>query len=86
MLTTAEARAQSAYEKSRIGYARGLNDLQTALVAETTWRNIRGQLSAAKSTLLQRSVQVFKALGGGWTPEAPAADTAYAVLSARGVK
>jgi NodT family efflux transporter outer membrane factor (OMF) lipoprotein len=86
LLTTAEARAQAAYNKSRVGYARGLNDLQTALVAETTWRNIRGQLSAAKSTLLQRSVQVFKALGGGWTPEAPAADTAYAALSARGVK
>lgn len=86
LLTTAEARARAAYEKSRVGYARGLNDLQTALVAETTWRNIRSQLSAAKSTLLQRSVQVFKALGGGWTPESPAADTSYAALSARGVK
>ena len=86
LLTTAEARARSAYEKSRIGYARGLNDLQTALVAETTWRNIRSQLSSARSTLLQRSVQVFKALGGGWTPEAPAAGTSYAALSARGVK
>jgi NodT family efflux transporter outer membrane factor (OMF) lipoprotein len=86
MLRRAEARAQSAYDKSRTAYARGLVDLTTALQAETTWRNIRTQRSSAQATLMQRSVQVFKALGGGWTPETPAAGTAYASMAARGVE
>jgi len=86
MLRRAEARAQSAYEKSRTAYARGLVDLATAMQAETTWRNIRTQRSSAEATLMQRSVQAFKALGGGWTPETPAAGTAYASAAARGVE
>lgn len=84
ILTAAEKRAQSAYEKTRIGYARGLNDLQTALVAENTWRSIHSQMTAAQSTLMERSVQTFKALGGGWTPEAPAKSAPVEVLAGRG--
>ncbi|MEI9965006.1 MAG: TolC family protein [Caulobacteraceae bacterium] len=84
MLTTAEARAASAYEKNRTGYAQGFNDLQTALTAETTWRSIRSQLTGAQITAMERSVQVFKALGGGWSPAAPAAGTPYAATAARG--
>ena len=85
MLEEAERRAESAYEKSRLGYARGFNDLTTALQAETTWRNTRTQLSSAEITLMQRSVQTFKALGGGWTPDRPAATTVYAVKAEQGV-
>lgn len=84
ILTAAERRAESAYEKSRIGYARGLNDLQTALVAENTWRTIHSQMTAAQSTLMVRSVQTFKALGGGWTPEAPATSAPPQVLAGQG--
>jgi NodT family efflux transporter outer membrane factor (OMF) lipoprotein len=84
ILTAAERRAESAYEKSRIGYARGLNDLQTALVAENTWRTIHSQMTAAQSTLMERSVQAFKALGGGWSPEAPAKSAPAAVLAGQG--
>ena len=83
MLKDAERRAESAYEKSRVGYARGLDDLTTALQSETTWRSIRSQLTSAQSTLMQRSVQVFKALGGGWTPTAPAESTVYASTAAK---
>ena len=85
MLTEAEARAESAYEKARLGYARGLNDLTTALQAETTWRSVRSQLSSAQVTLMERSVQAFKALGGGWTPDHPAAATLLAAKAERGV-
>ncbi|HEY5412202.1 MAG TPA: TolC family protein [Caulobacteraceae bacterium] len=85
MLKNAEARAQSAYKKARLGYARGLNDLTTALQAETTWRSVRTQLSSAEITLMQRSVQAFKALGGGWSPDQPAAATVYAAKAERGV-
>ncbi len=86
MLTEAERRAESGYEKSRRGYALGLTDLTAALQAETTWRSVRSQLTSAQSTLMQRSVQVFKALGGGWTPEQPAASTPYAAKAAAGVQ
>ena len=85
MLTEAEARAESAYEKARLGYARGFSDLTTALQAETTWRNVRSQLSSAQITLMERSVQTFKALGGGWSPDRPAAATLYAAKADRGV-
>ena len=85
-LTDAERHAESAYEKSRIGYTRGFSDLTATLQAETTWRNTRIQLANAQSTLMQRSVQVFKALGGGWAPEAPAASTPYAMAAAKGAE
>ncbi len=85
MLQSAEQRAESAYKKARLGYDRGLNDIQTALNAENTWRNTRTQLSNAKSTLMQRSVQVFKALGGGWSSDQPASNTPYAAKAAAAI-
>ena len=85
MLTEAEARAKSAYQKARGGYARGLNDLTTALQAENTWRNVESQLSSAQITLMERSVQTFKALGGGWSPDRPAAATVFAAKAEHGV-
>ena len=84
ILVAAEKRAEAAYEKARIGYARGLNDLQTALVAENTWRNIHSQMTAAQSTLMERSVQAFKAMGGGWTPGAPAKTAPPEVIAGKG--
>jgi multidrug efflux system outer membrane protein len=84
ILVAAERSAQAAYEKSRIGYARGLQTLQSALIAETTWRNIHSQMTAAQSTLMERSVQAFKALGGGWSPEALAKSAPPQVLAGRG--
>jgi NodT family efflux transporter outer membrane factor (OMF) lipoprotein len=68
LLTAAEAQARSAYEASRKGYAAGIDDLTTALSAERTWRAARSALSGARTQALRRSVQAFKALGGGWTP------------------
>ncbi len=85
LLVAAEAKAESAYSKGRLSYGRGLTDLATALQAETTWRNIRTQRSQAQAIVMQRSVQVFKALGGGWNPEAPAATTPYATTAAKAV-
>jgi NodT family efflux transporter outer membrane factor (OMF) lipoprotein len=73
-LIQAEKNAAFAYQAKEDGYRRGLNDLQTALTAETNWRQVRLTLAQAEVTLMQRSVQVFKALGGGWSPQ----DTAQA--------
>lgn len=71
LLRAAERNAASAYESKRVGYSRGFNDLQTALNAETAWRQARINLAGAEIAAMQRSVQVFKAIGGGWSPDAP---------------
>ncbi len=71
LLTDGEVRARRAFEAARTGYARGLNDLQTTLGAEQTWRSTRSQLTGAQVQALRRAVQTYKALGGGW----PASDT-----------
>ncbi len=69
LLAAGERRASSAYEASRKGYAAGLTDLTTALQAEQSWRNARTALTGAQTQALQRAVQTYKALGGGWSPQ-----------------
>ena len=69
LLVQAEKNAGFAYQAKQMGYTRGLNDLQTTLTAEANWRQARLALAQAEVSLMQRSVQVFKALGGGWAPE-----------------
>jgi NodT family efflux transporter outer membrane factor (OMF) lipoprotein len=70
LLTEGEARARRAYEASRTGYERGLTDLQTTLSAEQSWRAVRAQLTSAEVQALRRTVQAYKALGGGWPSQA----------------
>lgn len=77
-LTEAEARARSAYDAAQRGYQAGLTDLQVLLDAERAYRGARAALSAARTSALQRSVQAFRALGGGWAPESPALPTSPA--------
>lgn len=69
LLSAGERRAATAYEASRKGYAAGLTDLTTALQAEQAWRNVRSAATGAQTQALQRAVQTYKALGGGWSPE-----------------
>jgi NodT family efflux transporter outer membrane factor (OMF) lipoprotein len=69
MLVEAEKNASFAYQAKQTGYGRGLNDLETALTAEANWRQARLSLAQAQVSVMQRSVQVFKALGGGWSPQ-----------------
>jgi NodT family efflux transporter outer membrane factor (OMF) lipoprotein len=68
VLTDGEARAARGYRASKLGYDRGLIDLQTTLDAERSWRAARTALTSAEVQALQRSVQAFKAVGGGWSP------------------
>jgi NodT family efflux transporter outer membrane factor (OMF) lipoprotein len=72
ILTAGEAQARSAYDAARQRYAAGLDDLTATLSAERTWRGARTALTSAQVQALRRSVQAFKALGGGWTPDAAA--------------
>jgi NodT family efflux transporter outer membrane factor (OMF) lipoprotein len=68
LLTAGEAQGRSAYDAARKRYDLGVDDLTSALTAERTWRTARSALTAAQVQALRRSVQAFKALGGGWTP------------------
>jgi outer membrane protein TolC len=65
-LTTGEQRARTSYDAARRRYQLGLENLQTVLDAERVWRGNRSALTGARVQALQRSVQAFKALGGGW--------------------
>ena len=66
LLTDGEARARRAAQAGQTRYAAGLDDLQTALGAEQSWRAVRTQLTSAQVQGLRRAVQTYKALGGGW--------------------
>ncbi|HLZ81938.1 MAG TPA: efflux transporter outer membrane subunit [Caulobacteraceae bacterium] len=68
LLTAGEAEARIAYKAARANYAAGVGDLTSALSAERTWRTARTALTGARVQALRRSVQAFKALGGGWSP------------------
>ena len=70
LLTAAEAKARMAYDAARQRYGAGLDDLSSVLSTERTWRSARTALTGAQVEALRRSVQAFKALGGGWTPSA----------------
>jgi NodT family efflux transporter outer membrane factor (OMF) lipoprotein len=72
LLTAGEAKGRSAYDAALRRYSLGIDDLTSALSAERTWRSARTALTAAQVQALRRSVQAYKALGGGWSPDAPA--------------
>jgi outer membrane protein TolC len=67
LLTAGEAQARSAYDNTQLLYDRGLTDLTTLLQAEQAWRSARTGATSARTQALRRSVQAYKALGGGWT-------------------
>ncbi len=68
LLTAGEARARKAYDAARKRYDMGFDDLTAAVTAETNWRAARTALTSAQVQSLTRTVQAYKALGGGWTP------------------
>jgi NodT family efflux transporter outer membrane factor (OMF) lipoprotein len=73
LLADGEVRGHRAYDAARLGYARGLTDLTTTLQAEQSWRSVRTQLTSAEVQALRRSVQAYKAIGGGWPADTYAA-------------
>jgi NodT family efflux transporter outer membrane factor (OMF) lipoprotein len=83
LLTAGEARAQRAYAANRKGYTLGLTDLTTTLQAEQTWRATRTALTSAKTEALLQAVKAYKALGGGWSPDAPASQATQTQVSSK---
>lgn len=66
-LDAGEQRARKAFDAAQKRYELGFANLQELLDGERAWRATRSALTGAKVDALQRSVQVFQALGGGWT-------------------
>ncbi|MDE1916695.1 MAG: TolC family protein [Sphingomonadales bacterium] len=71
LLVEAEARARHAFDGQNAGYRAGVVDLTALLTAERSWRSSRSALSSLRATTLSDAVNVFRALGGGWTPLDP---------------
>ena len=65
-LVAGERRGRSGYDAARKRYELGFANLTELLDAERAWRATRSALTNARLDALQRSVQVFQALGGGW--------------------
>lgn len=68
------AAAQRAYDAALRRFELGFSDLQAVLDAERVARAARTALTAARLDALQRSVQAFQALGGGWDTGVPGND------------
>lgn len=71
LLDAGERSAFSAYQANQRLYDAGLTDLTTLLQTEQQWRLARTQSTVARTQALRRSVQAFKALGGGWDAANP---------------
>jgi outer membrane protein, multidrug efflux system len=72
VLEAGAQRARVAFDAAQRRYALGLEDLTAVLDAERAWRATRSAAAAAHAQALRRSVQTFRAFGGGWTPPARA--------------
>jgi NodT family efflux transporter outer membrane factor (OMF) lipoprotein len=65
--TQAANAAAEAFKISEIQYREGVTDLLTVLTAQQTLFTAQDQLVQIKSARLQADINLFKALGGGWT-------------------
>ena len=65
--------ARNAAQLARQRYRGGLIDFQTVLDTERTLRTVEDSLAVARADRLASLIQLYKALGGGWTrPQADA--------------
>ncbi len=71
-LTLGEQRAHRASDAAETRYKLGLENLTTALTAETAWRATKTALTSERVQALRRTVVAYKALGGGWAYATPA--------------
>lgn len=67
-LTKAVAAARSAAQLARYRYNAGLIDFLTVLDAERTLLTLEDDLTTSKAEGVTALIQLYKALGGGWSP------------------
>ena len=80
-LTEATAAAERAALLSRDQYTSGLVDFETVLVAQRSLYTLQDQLAASEAEVTADLIRLYKALGGGWTPEPPQERAAEALPS-----
>jgi outer membrane protein TolC len=59
-----------AFDLSEIRYKVGAEDLMTVLDTQRALSDVQNELGLLKLRRLQATVSLYKALGGGWQPEA----------------
>jgi len=52
-------------------YKSGLIDFQDVLDVQRTFLSVKDNLAVSKGTVVSNLVRLYKALGGGWTPDVP---------------
>jgi multidrug efflux system outer membrane protein len=67
-LETAEAAARESARLAQTRYESGLIDFQTLLNAQQSMLSAQDSRTAARAARANASIQLFKALGGGWQP------------------
>jgi NodT family efflux transporter outer membrane factor (OMF) lipoprotein len=67
LLTDEVKAASEAFRISEIQYREGVTDLLTVLTAQQTLFNAQDQLVQVKLARIQADVNLYRALGGGWT-------------------
>jgi NodT family efflux transporter outer membrane factor (OMF) lipoprotein len=77
-LTQAVVEYQRALNLSQSRYQEGVADFLTVLVAETSLLSAQLQLADSTTTVSSNLVALYKALGGGWETDMPAATKAAA--------
>jgi multidrug efflux system outer membrane protein len=79
LLKTSEMeQARFAFNLSEIRYRIGAEDLMTVLDTQRGLSDARNELGLLKLRRLQATVSLYKALGGGWQDDGPAAQSAPA--------
>lgn len=71
-LTLATGAAQSAAELARQRYAAGLIDFQSVLDTERSVRALEDSLASTRTDGVLALIKLYKALGGGWSPQSAA--------------
>jgi NodT family efflux transporter outer membrane factor (OMF) lipoprotein len=69
LLAQAASQAKAASDAAQAGYAAGVQDWRSAVEAQQAWSSASAALAQARTQALRRSVQAFKALGGGWSED-----------------
>jgi outer membrane protein TolC len=68
-LARATDSARSTLELARNRYATGLADFQAVLDSQRTLLTLEDQLATGTGETSNAQIQLYKALGGGWTPD-----------------
>ena len=77
-LQAAASAAAQAEALARQRYTSGLIDFATVLTTQRTLLSVQDSVASAQASLSASHVRLYKALGGGWKPDAPAGVAAKA--------